>query len=69
MKLHKILFGSFITLLSQICIGQSFTFIALGDMPYSIPADYERYEKLINAINKAKPSFSIFVGDRITLLR
>ncbi|OZA04440.1 MAG: hypothetical protein B7Y05_22935, partial [Polynucleobacter sp. 24-46-87] len=32
-------------------------------MPYSIPADYGRYEKLINAINKAKPSFSIFVGD------
>lgn len=63
MKLHKILFASFITLLSQICIGQSFTFVALGDMPYLIPADYGRYEILINAINKAKPSFSIFVGD------
>lgn len=32
-------------------------------MPYSIPGDYVRYEKLIQAINHAKPSFTIFVGD------
>lgn len=32
-------------------------------MPYSIPGDYVRYEKLIQAINQAKPSFTIFVGD------
>lgn len=41
----------------------TFTFIALGDMPYSIPGDYVRYERLIKAINEINPSFTIFVGD------
>ncbi|MBU3578016.1 hypothetical protein [Polynucleobacter sp. UK-Kesae-W10] len=40
-----------------------FKFIALGDMPYTIPEDYVRYEQLIKAINGKDPSFSIFVGD------
>lgn len=42
---------------------QSFKFIALGDMPYSQPADFPRFERLIEAINIQKPDFSIFVGD------
>lgn len=42
---------------------QSFKFIALGDMPYSQPADFPRFERLIVAINQQKPNFSIFVGD------
>ncbi len=41
----------------------SFKFVALGDMPYSIPDDYVRYERLINVINGVNPSFTIFVGD------
>jgi hypothetical protein len=32
-------------------------------MPYTLPDDYARYERLITAINQANPSFSIFVGD------
>lgn len=32
-------------------------------MPYSIPDDYVRYERLIKAINEINPSFTIFVGD------
>ena len=40
-----------------------FRFVALGDMPYSLPDDYQRYERLIVAINQLHPSFSIFVGD------
>jgi hypothetical protein len=32
-------------------------------MPYNIPSDYQRYERLISAINQTNPSFSIFVGD------
>jgi len=40
-----------------------FTFVALGDMPYRIPDDYARFERLIDAINAAGPAFSIFVGD------
>jgi len=42
---------------------QPFRFVALGDMPYNIPDDYVRYERLIRDINKIKPSFTIFVGD------
>jgi hypothetical protein len=40
-----------------------FTFIVLGDMPYTLPEDYIRYERLISTINQLNPSFSIFVGD------
>jgi hypothetical protein len=42
---------------------QPFSFVALGDMPYTLPADYPRYERLIEAINTLNPSFSIHVGD------
>ena len=42
---------------------QPFKFVALGDMPYNIPDDYVRYERLIADINKMNPSFTIFIGD------
>lgn len=32
-------------------------------MPYNIPDDYVRYERLITQINLQKPSFTIFIGD------
>jgi hypothetical protein len=40
-----------------------FSFVAFGDMPYTLPADYPRFERLIDAINALSPSFSIHVGD------
>jgi len=43
--------------------GQTFKFVALGDMPYSLPQDFQRFENLITEINRLKPSFSIFIGD------
>jgi hypothetical protein len=42
---------------------RSFSFVALGDMPYSIPNDYARFDRLIAAINRLKPAFSVHVGD------
>jgi hypothetical protein len=48
---------------STTAIGQTFKFVALGDMPYSPPQDLRRFETLITEINRLKPSFSIFVGD------
>ncbi|MCB9946501.1 MAG: metallophosphoesterase [Rhodospirillaceae bacterium] len=42
---------------------EPFTFVALGDMPYYLPEDYQRFERLIDAINAAAPVFSIHVGD------
>jgi len=42
---------------------EAFKFVALGDMPYSQPADFVRFERLIKVINSKKNAFSIFVGD------
>ncbi len=41
----------------------AFTFIGWGDVPYTIPADYPKVDRLIAAMNKVKPVFSIHVGD------
>lgn len=42
---------------------ESFKFVALGDMPYKLPDDEVRFERLISEINKINPSFSVFIGD------
>ena len=43
--------------------GAPFSFVAMGDMPYYTPADYGRFERLIERINQERPAFSIHVGD------
>ena len=40
-----------------------FHFVAFGDMPYRIPADFERLENLIAGVNQDKPAFTVHVGD------
>jgi hypothetical protein len=40
----------------------AFTFVALGDMPYR-PGDVAKVDRLITAINRLRPAFSIHVGD------
>lgn len=42
---------------------QRFEFVAFGDMPYNVPADYARVDRLVDRINAAGPAFTIFVGD------
>ena len=42
---------------------KKFEFIAFGDMPYRLPADYVRFENLIQQVNQEKPAFSVHVGD------
>jgi hypothetical protein len=42
---------------------QAYTFVAIGDMPYYLPQDYVRFRRLIAAINKEKPAFTVHVGD------
>jgi hypothetical protein len=49
--------------LAQTTSSAPFRFVAFGDMPYTIPADYAKFERLIATINTAKPDFSVFVGD------
>jgi hypothetical protein len=41
----------------------AFTFVGWGDVPYKLPDDYPKVDRLIAAINKAKPAFSLHVGD------
>lgn len=42
---------------------EPFSFVALGDTTYAPPADNALYGELIDAVNAARPSFSIHVGD------
>ncbi len=55
-------------LLSGPCLAQKepFQFVALGDMPYNIPDDYGKFDRLIDRINVLKPAFSIHVGDIVS---
>lgn len=56
-----------LVLLTTLCsCGSSrhnFSFFAIGDMPYSVPGDYERFERVIAALNKEEPAFTVHVGD------
>ena len=66
MKLLKSILVALLIIFALEAAAQSlkpFQFAALGDVPYSIPEDYPRYERLIAAINETNPSFSIFIGD------
>jgi hypothetical protein len=47
----------------QIGGGDAFSFVAVGDMPYRLPDDYPRVDRLIAAINVMKPAFTLHVGD------
>lgn len=40
-----------------------FSFVAFGDMPYTLPEDYGRFENLIKATNKQNQLFNVHVGD------
>lgn len=41
----------------------AFDFVAIGDMPYKIPDDYAKFDRVISAINGVKPAFTVHVGD------
>ncbi|MDQ8732212.1 hypothetical protein [Bradyrhizobium sp. LHD-71] len=42
---------------------RAFSFVALGDMPYKLPGDISKFDRLIAAVNSLKPAFTIHVGD------
>jgi predicted phosphodiesterase len=42
---------------------KKFTMVAFGDMPYRVPEDYPKFERLITQLNKEKPDFIVHVGD------
>lgn len=41
----------------------AFSFVALGDMPYNLPEDYTKFDRLIAAVNALKPAFTLHMGD------
>lgn len=42
---------------------RAFSFVALGDMPYKVPDDIVKFDRLIAAVNTLKPAFTVHVGD------
>jgi hypothetical protein len=42
---------------------KAFSFVALGDVPYNLPGDYAKFDRLIGAINATKPAFTLHMGD------
>lgn len=45
---------------------RAFHFAAFGDMPYNVPGDYEKVDRLIARINADRPAFAIHIGDMIS---
>ena len=41
----------------------AFDFAVMGDMPYKLPDDYTKVDRLITVINRLKPAFTLHVGD------
>jgi hypothetical protein len=52
-----------ILLLCPLAQAERFSFAALGDTPYHLPGDFDKFERLIKHVNAAKPAFTIHVGD------
>ena len=42
---------------------ERFSFMALGDMPYTLPRDAAGFQRLIDRTNRIKPAFTVHVGD------
>jgi hypothetical protein len=52
-----------LALLSAPAAAQPFSFVAIGDMPYILPGDFARFERLIGEINRRAPAFTLHIGD------
>src|SRR5258708_34460305 len=42
---------------------KTFSFVALGGQPYNLPDDGIKFDRLLAAVNKLKPAFTLHVGD------
>lgn len=43
--------------------GEPVRIVAMGDVPYRVPEDYGRFERLIAAVNREHPALVIHIGD------
>ena len=62
-KLLVIFFSSVILYACTVPKKESFSFVAIGDVPYHLPEDFERFDRLIAQINDENPTFTLHVGD------
>ncbi len=62
-RLKHLPFAALLALAAAPALAARFEFVALGDMPYDAERDPPRFERLIDAINRVKPAFSVHVGD------
>lgn len=66
MALHRwlaALSGGLVLAVAGQAAAERFEFVAVGDTAYNPSVDYPVYEALIGTINRAKPAFTIHVGD------
>jgi hypothetical protein len=61
--MRTLILGLIAACLSTAAAANPFSFVALGDTAYKLPRDTARVDQLVDAINGAKPAFSIHVGD------
>lgn len=52
-----------LALFASAAAAKPFSFVAYGDTAYMLPRDRPRFDKLIDAINREQPDFTIHVGD------
>lgn len=63
-RISAALFAGALVLSATAASAERFQFMAIGDIPYFIPKDYEKFDRLIDTINKeTNPAFTIHVGD------
>jgi len=43
--------------------GYDFRFFSIGDMPYHLPDDLGRFDRVISSLNHERPAFTVHVGD------
>ena len=42
---------------------EQFSFMALGDTPYTLPRDDSAFQRLISRTNRLRPAFTVHLGD------
>ena len=62
MKLLQ-LFASLLCLVAGAASAASFSFVAIGDLPYHVPRQLGDFDRLIARINTLAPAFTVHVGD------
>jgi hypothetical protein len=55
--------GMLLTVPAGAQTGERFEFVVMGDMPYELPADFARFDRVLRASESSGPAFLVHVGD------